>query len=49
MSKSIVSPPDGTDNQAISTDSMEMDPQISQSCVLSKEGTEAQPISRHPV
>jgi hypothetical protein len=48
-SKSIVSSADGTENQAIVTDSMAMDPQISQSCVLSTESTDAQPISTHPV
>jgi hypothetical protein len=49
MSKSIVSSADGIEDQTISTDSMEMDPHISQSCVLSTESTDAQPISTHPV
>jgi hypothetical protein len=49
MSKSIVSSADGTGDQTISTDYMEMDPHLSQSCVLSTENTDAQPISIRPV
>jgi hypothetical protein len=49
ISKSIVSSAHGTEDQTLSTDSMEMDPHISQSCVLSTESTYAQPISTHPV
>jgi hypothetical protein len=49
MSKSIVSSADGTEDQTISTDSMEMDFHISQSCVLSTESTDAQHISIQPV
>jgi hypothetical protein len=49
MSKSIVFSADGTEDQTISTRSMEMDPRISQSCVLSMEDTDAQPISTYPV
>jgi hypothetical protein len=49
MSKSIVSSADGTQNQNNSTDSMEMDPHISQSCVLSTESTDVQLISTHSV
>jgi hypothetical protein len=49
MSKSIVSSADGTEGQTISTDSMKMDPHISQSYVLSTESADAQPISTHPV
>jgi hypothetical protein len=49
MSKSNVSSADGTEDQTVSTDSMEMDPHISQSCVLSTESTDVQPISTHPV
>jgi hypothetical protein len=49
MSKSIMSSADGTEDQTISTDSMEMYPHISQSCVLSTENTDAQPISTPPV
>jgi hypothetical protein len=49
MSKSIVSSADGTEDQTISTDSMETEPHISQSCVRSTEITDAQPISTHPV
>jgi hypothetical protein len=47
--KSIVSSAGGTEDETISTDSMEMDPYISQSRVLSMESTGAQPISTHPV
>jgi hypothetical protein len=49
MSKSIVSSADGTEHQIIWTDSMEMCPYISQSCVLSTESTDTQPISTHLV
>jgi hypothetical protein len=49
MSKSVVSSADGTENQTISTDSMEIGLHISQPYVLSRENTEAQPISTHPV
>jgi hypothetical protein len=49
MSKSIVSSAYSTEDQTISTDLMEIDPHISQSCVLSTESTDAQPISTHPV
>jgi hypothetical protein len=49
LSKLIVSSADGTEYQTISTGSMEIDPHISQSCVLSTEKTDAQPISTHPV
>jgi hypothetical protein len=49
MSKSIVSSADGTEDQTISTDSREMDPHISQSCVLPAQSTESQPISIHPI
>jgi hypothetical protein len=49
ISKSIVSSADGTEDETISTDSMEMDSHISQSCVLSTENTDARPISTHPV
>jgi hypothetical protein len=49
MSKSIVSSADDTQDQIIFIDWMEMDLHISQSCVLSTEGTDAQPISTHPV
>jgi hypothetical protein len=45
VSKSIVS----SEDQTISTDSMEMDLHISQSFVPSTESTGAQPISKHPV
>jgi hypothetical protein len=48
MSKSIVSCADGTEDQTVSTDSMKMDPHISQSCVLSTKSTDAQPISTRP-
>jgi hypothetical protein len=48
MSKSIVSFADGIEDQTISIDSMEMDPHISQSSVISMENTDAQPISTHP-
>jgi hypothetical protein len=44
-----VSSADVTEDQTISTDSMEVDPHISQSCVLSTQNTDAQPISTHPV
>jgi hypothetical protein len=44
MSKSIVFSADGTEDETISTDSMEMDPYISQSCVLSMETTDAQDL-----
>jgi hypothetical protein len=49
ISKLIMSSADGTEDQTISTDLMEIDPHISQSCVLSTESTDAQPISGHPV
>jgi hypothetical protein len=49
MSKSNASSADGTEDQTISTDSMEIDSHISQSCVLSTERTDAQPISTRPV
>jgi hypothetical protein len=49
MSKSIVSSPDSIEDQTISADSMEMDPHISQFCVLSTESTYGQPISTYPV
>jgi hypothetical protein len=49
MSKSIVSSANGTEDQTISTDSMEMKPHLSQSCLLSTESTDTQPISTHPV
>jgi hypothetical protein len=49
MSKSIVFSADGAEDQTISIGSMEMDPHISQSCVLSTEITDAQPFSTHPV
>jgi hypothetical protein len=49
MSKAIVSSADGTEDQTISTDLMEIDPHISQSCVLSTESTDARLISTHPV
>jgi hypothetical protein len=49
MSKSIVPSADGTEDQTISADSMEMDLHISQSCVLSTESTDAQLIPTHPV
>jgi hypothetical protein len=49
MSKSIVSSADDTEDQTNSIDSMEFDPHICQSRVLSTESTDAQPISTHPV
>jgi hypothetical protein len=49
MSISIVISADGTEDQTISPDSMEMDRYISKSCVLSTESKDAQPISSHPV
>jgi hypothetical protein len=49
MPKLIMSSADGTEDQTISTDLMEMDPHISHSCVLSTKGTDAQPISTHLV
>jgi hypothetical protein len=49
MSKSIVSSAAATEDQTISTNSMEMYPHISQACVLSPESTDAQPSSTHPV
>jgi hypothetical protein len=49
MSKSIVSSADVTEDQIISTYSMEMDSHISQACVLSTKSTYAQSISTYPV
>jgi hypothetical protein len=49
ISKSIVSSADGTENQNISTDSMEMDPHISQSCVISTENIDVQALATHSV
>jgi hypothetical protein len=49
MPKSVVSSADGTEDQTISTDSMEMNPHISQSRVIYTESIDAQPISTHPV
>jgi hypothetical protein len=49
MSKSIVFSVGGTEDQTISTDSMPMDPHIFQSCMLSTENSDAQPISIDPV
>jgi hypothetical protein len=49
MSKSIVSSADDTEDQIIFIDWMEMDLHISQSCMLSTESIDAQPISTHPV